>query len=223
MATSDISNIRNRVLYILGAHNNAWPATLSDDRLQTAEINRAIVETEAEIVQALCSSYHPMRTSFLTWSAVVNGAEVPEHIGQIESVEITPYSGGTVVLGEATSRSNIQRWRENHNNIFDTIAHSTTGSNLAGYYNLTNNTLTFTGLSARVRICSYSPDYATPALKVNDQFDSMLVAGTIPKLNKLGVPQALVSTYGQAYMNLLGLIKQGVENLPEIPEAQQHE
>jgi hypothetical protein len=222
MATSDITKITARVSWILGSHGSSFDATISDDRFIQEEIRRAIVETEAEIVRAACESYHPMRTSFLSWSTdLSDGDTLPAHIGQVEAVRIKPYSGSlTYNSGESTSRSNIKHWRTNTNNIFDTIAHDANGSNLSGYFNITNETIRFTGNVAQVKVCSYEPDYATPALQIEDQFDNLLVAGTIPRLNKLGVPQALIMSYGSLYSAGMDAIRSGLTDRPEISVAQ---
>lgn len=222
MANSDITKIVPRVTWIIGAHDVAFNTTVSDDRFILEEIERAIVETESEIVRTLCEAYHPMRSTFLSWSAdLTNESAIPAHIGQIEAVKIKPYSAAaTYNIAESTSRDNIRAWRANVNNVFDAVAHDQSGSALAGYYNITNNVISFTGNSAQVNICSYTPNYATPALQVDDQFDDLLVAGSIPKLNKLGVPQALIAAYGVAYSTGLNVLRGGLQSAPDIAVAQ---
>lgn len=224
MPASDIAKVTARVQWIIGSHGAAFDTTVSDDRFILEEIQRAIIETEAEVVRALCESYHPMRSTFLAWSADLNsGSQMPAHIGQVEAVQIKPYGGSTYAIAEETSRSNIRLWRTNTNNIFDPIAHDQNGSNLAGYFNITNETITFTGSVAQVKVCSYSPDYATPALQVDNQFNNLLVAGTIPRLNKLGVPQALVQTYGMLYSGGMDALRSGLNTSPDISLAQANE
>lgn len=225
MAVANIAKLTARVNWIIGAHGSAFDATVLDDRFIQEEIRRALLETEAEVVRSLCEGYHPMRNSFLQWSAdLANEDQIPAHIGQVEAVKIKPYSGApSYSLAEQTSRSNIRDWRANVGNTFDTMAHNANGSLLAGYFNITNETLTFTGNVAQAKICTYVPDYTTPALQVDSQFDGTLVAGTIPRLNKLGVPQSLVATYGQQYASFLGLIRQGITEMPSLSEAQRSE
>jgi hypothetical protein len=222
MAIADLEKIVARVAWIIGAHNNVFDDTIADDRFIQEEIRRSVIETEAEVVRTLCESYHPMRSDFLGWSAdLTNGETLPPHFGHVEAVRIRPYSGaGSYEVAESTSRSNIKSWRTNTANVFDAIAHDATGSSLAGYFNITSETITFTGHRAQVNVCSYDPDYDTPELQIDANFDGVLVAGTIPRLNKLGVPQALVASYGNMYANFLGLIKQGLSDMPSLPEAQ---
>jgi hypothetical protein len=224
MATSDISQIAARVIWILGSGGTVFNASVDDDRFVLEEIERAVIETEAEVVRALCEASHPKRTTFLAWSAdLANGDLIPTHIGQVEAVQIKPYTAGTFALGERTTRTNIKLWRANTNNMFDTLAHDANGSILAGYFNVTNETITFTGSSAQAKICTYSPDYASPALQVDAQFDDLLVAGSVPRLNKLGVPQALVMTYGQIYSMGMDTLRNGLSDNPDISAAQANE
>lgn len=225
MAAADIAKITARVLWIIGARSSAFDATVSDDRFIQEEIRRAIIETESDIVRALCESTHPMRTQFLAWSTdLANGDTLPARTGQVEAVRIKPYAAaGSYNIAESTSRENIRLWRANTANVFDAINHDQNGSALAGYYNITNETITFTGSAAQVKTCTYTPDYTTPALVIDNQFDTVLVAGTIPRLNKIGVPQALVVSYGQMFANLIGMIRQGTMTAPDIAQAQQHE
>jgi hypothetical protein len=114
-------------------------------------------------------------------------------------------------------------WRANTNNVFDTIAHNANGSSLSGYYNITGETITFTGFAAQVNSCSYVPDYATPALQIDDQFEGTLVAGSVIRLNKIGVPQELIATYGTSYASFLNLIRSGMDGRPSHQEAQKVE
>lgn len=222
MPVADIAKLTARVSWIIGARSTAFDATISDDRFIQEEIRRALIETESEVVRTLCEAYHPMRTSFLAWSSdLANGDPIPAHYGQIEAVRIKPYTAaGTYDLAESTSRENIRLWRANTSSIFDAIAHDAAGSALAGYYNITNQTITFTGNVAQVKTCSYVPDYTTPALQIDNSLDTVIVAGTIPRLNKIGVPQALVATYGQLYMGQLEMLRTGLVDMAELPQAQ---
>lgn len=220
MSVADLAKVTARVLWIIGARSSSFNDTVSDDRFIQEEVRRAIYETEAELVRAICESYHPMRTSFLAWSADLNnGDPVPAHIGQIEAVKIKPYTAGSYELAESTSRENIKLWRTNTNDIFDAIDHNVIGSSLAGYYNVTNNIITFTGNVAQVNICTYASNYST-TLDIDDQFDGALVAGSIPRLNKIGLPQALVLSYGTMYGRMMSEIRQGLTLSPEIGVAQ---
>lgn len=221
MAASDLAKVVARVNWIVGSRSTAFDDTVADDRFDQAEIRRAAIEAEGEVVRALCEGNHPMRVQFLSWSTdLAHGDTIPAHIGEIEAVRIEPYSGGTEVPAEYTSRENIRLWRANTANIFDAVAHNQNGSALSGYCNITNNTIYFTGHAANVKVCTYDPDHTTPALQVDEMFESAVVAGTVVRLNKIGVAQALIASYGQLYSAMLGMIRQGSNDLPSLPVAQ---
>lgn len=226
MAVAAIAKTAARVIWLIGARNDGatFDNTVSDDRFIQEEVLRALIETESEIVRAICEGYHPQRASFLGWSSALNhGDLLPAHIGQVEAVQIQPYSGAGYQIGEATTRENIRLWRENYNSRYDAIAHNQNGSYLAGYFNITNNTVVFTGNAAQVKVATFVPDNATPAHQISNEFESGIVAGTIPKLNKVGVPQALIAHYNNQYAMFLTAIRQGLQTLPEIMMAQKME
>ncbi len=223
MAEAELEKVVARVAWIIGARGDNFNDTISDDRFILEEIQRAVIETEAEVVRALAEGYHPMRADFLQWTNDLDNGEVlPTHLGQVEAIRIRPYTGADYEIAEATSRSNIKDWRK-PGTVFDDIAHDQSGSGLAGYFNLTNETLTYTGYAAQALVVDYSPDFDTPELQVDSQFEGTLVAGTIPRLNKLGVPQALTMTYGGMYSQFLGLIRSGVAEMPTLTQAQASE
>ena len=216
MAASSIAKIVPRILWILGGQDGTFSTTVSDDRFVLEEIQRAVVETEAHLVRVLCESHHPARVQFLGWTTdLANGVVLPVHIGQVEAVQIKPYSGASSYqIGEATSRENIRDWRENCNKVFDSKNHDVNGSSLTGYFNLTDEILTFTGNVAQASICTYAPDYATPSLVIDNSFDGALVAGAIPRLFKVGVPGALIQSYTSLYASILEALRQGLQTNP---------
>jgi hypothetical protein len=224
MAVADIAETTARAIWILGARDTGatYNNTVGDDRYDQEEFIRAAIEAESEIVRVLAEAYHPAREPFLAWSAALaHGDVIPAHIGQVEGVQIEPYSAaGYIKVGIKTSRANIDLWRENHNNIFDAVDHSTNGSNLAGYFNLTNQTILFTGLNAQVKICTFIPDYTTPAHQVSNEFESLIVAGIIPKVYKDGVPPSLIQHYSREYQQGLMALRGGLNSAPEINVAQ---
>lgn len=225
MAAAAIAKTTARVLWILNAHNGAFNDTVSDDRFIQEEIRRALIETESELVRDICEANHPKRAAFLAWSSdLAHGDTLPEHIGAVEAVQIKKHSGASgFEPAERTTRENIRLWRENYNSVFDTIAHNASGSNLSGYFNITNETIYFTGHAAQVKICTFTPDYSTPAHKISDEFEGALVAGAIPKLTKVGVPSELANMYLNQFTQMRQLIRGGASALPDVQEAQRGE
>lgn len=224
MAVADIGKTTSRVIWLIGARDEggSFSASVSDDRFTLEEFERAAIETESEIVRDLAESYHPHRNSFLAWSAdLVNGDVIPAHLGQIEAIQIKAYSAASgYSLAEATTRYNIRKWRNNTANIFDATAHDASGSNLPFYYHLDHQTIEFTGYRAQAKICTFTPDYATPAHQISNEFESAIIAGTIPKLAKIGVPTALVEHYSRLYETIRASIRQGLTQMPEIDVSQ---
>lgn len=223
MATAEISKTFPRVSWLVGARGAAFNSTTDNDNFIAEEITRALIETESEIAQDLAESRHPLRGNLLAWSAdLISGDIIPAHLGEIEAIQIKPYSGA---LGyepaESTSRENIRLWRENYNQTFDSIAHDALGSELAGFYNLTGQTLTFTGYRAQAKIFTFNPNYSAHQIDAN--FEPNIICGAIPKLLKIGVPAALAAHYGNQYQNMRNLLRGGHSQMPEVQEIQKSE
>lgn len=227
MAVADIDLLGARVVWTIGARDESstFDRTTNDDRFDDEEIVRALIETESEVLRCLAESYHPSRIGFLEWSTdLAHGAVLPPHWGNIEAIEIKPFTASTeYVSGQSESRENIRQWRENHNKRFDTLDHNIFGSTLSGYFCLTNQTLEFTGASARARIFTYTPDYETPALQIEDIWDSVIVAGTIPKLHRIGVSSELINHYEAQFERAKQSIKQGLSVVPEVQILQKND
>ncbi len=225
MAAADRDTVGTRVIWAIGARLSSGSYTFDtsdDDRFSDNEIYTAIVETESELVRDICESYHPMRDTFTALSATIShGGEVPERIGQIESIHIEPSSAaGFVLRGEKTTRTNIDLWRENQNSRFDDVDHDQAGSKLAGYYALDGDTLYYTGLNAQAMIATYDPDFATFALQIDEMFTSPLVSGAIMRLAKVGVPPELVRSYANLYARQRADIRQGLMGSPSLEQEQ---
>ncbi len=225
MAISDITSITSRVIFLLGAQDSlgSFDGTTDDDRFDEEEIERAVIETESELMRDLAETYHPFRSNFLEWSGdLAHGDTLPAHLGQVEAVQIKPYSSASdYISAQSESREMIRLFRQNYNNRFDSYDHDEENSQLAGYFCLTNNTLEFTGASARVKTFSYTPDYDEPSLQIDAVFDGALVAGAIGKLHKIGVPDDVTMHYSQQYSQMRQLIRTGVLTMPEINTLQE--
>lgn len=171
MGIASINRVGARVAWLIGARSDSFKYEVEDDRFNKNEISNAIIEAEAQIVGDFAEAGHSQREPFLAWvpdAGMAHNDVVPGHRGQIEAVRIVPYIihdqedvDAPWIPGEKTSRYNIEQWRENHNHIFDPIAHDTLGSNLAGFYDLTNQTIGFTGVKAQAKVVDYDPLYAT--------------------------------------------------------------
>lgn len=226
MTIANIQKTTARASWLLDtrADGAVFNNTIADDRFIQEEFIRAAIETESEIVRALAEAYHPKRVQFLAWSSdLADGDTLPAHLGQAEAVQIAVTSSSAFKIGESTTRSNIDVWRENYNKMFDPIDHNITGTNLAGYFNITEQTIRFTGTKARAKICTFTPDYTTPAHQISDEFESLIISGMVPKLHKRGNDANIIQHYQNLYNQGLAMIRQGMTFVPDLTVAQKSE
>jgi hypothetical protein len=218
MANANIDKVTARVLWILGGQSGTFNTTVSDDRFILEEIQRSIIETEEQLVRTICSYGHPERMPFVTFSSIGYAATLPKRIGEIVSVRCLA-SDNTEKEAEYTSRTNIENWRSNPNNIYSSLPHTDKDSILFGYFNITNDVIYYTGSNAKVFYCQYTPNYTTPALSISDYFEDALVCGTITRLFKDGVPVEIVQVHSQIYANILEDIKAtGINKIDDVTE-----
>jgi hypothetical protein len=236
VGVASIDRVGARVCYTIGARGDLYRFEVDDDRFDVREIGQAIVEAAAEMVCAFAEAYHPQRIPFLQWlpaGGMDSGDTVPAHIGQIEAVRVTATGESESepedddwMLAEKTTAANIKLWRENHNSIFE---------DTDGYYDLTNQTLEFTGGVAQVKIVAYEPLYAETVdesesedeeagnvgeLQISDIWETCLHAGAIVRLAKLGVPAELIRHYSGEFTGCLSRIRQGLTSKAEIDQEQ---
>lgn len=216
-----MTRVGARVAWSIGARSNTFAFAISDDRFKLQDIAQAIVETEAELIQDFADGYHPQRP--ITWVEVAHQGLIPAHTGQIEGVRIYD-EDGNYVTGKETSASNIEQWRAN-GTIFDALPHTDPDSTLFGYFDISNQILEFTGVTAQVGIVQYEPDYPTSdsalgSLQVDSQWEGHLANGAIKRCVRLGVPAALVMHYGAMYDTGRQRILQGINAAPEIAAVQ---
>lgn len=214
MTVAAISKTFPRVSWLVGARSDSatFNSSVGNDNFIAEEITRALIETESEIAQDLADSRHPKRVDFLAWSSPLsNEADLPAHLGEVEAVQVS--LDGTYALAEETTRENIRLWRENYNDLFDTIDDR--------FFNITGNTITFVGTAAKVKIFTFTPNQS--AHQIDNIFEPVIIAGTVPKLLKIGVPTALANHYGNQYDKMRQLIRQGHLLMPGIQELQKVE
>lgn len=239
---ASIDRVGARVVWILGARGDDFAFEVEDDRFNKYEIANAIIETESELFSDFADAYHPERADFLAWlpaDGLDSGNTVPGHLGQIEGVRIFPTSDTETfnpdedewVTGQSTTDTNIRLWRENYRpidgeeGIFDLNDHDQSDSMLAGYFNLTNQTIEFTGGKAQVRIVVYNPTYPDASaftygtLQIASRWERALIAGTISKLGKIGVDPNILSSNLLAFNGARMAIRQGLSASPEINQA----
>lgn len=221
MPAANINKIIPRVLWIMGSHNGGFNTTVSDDRFILEEVQRAIVTTESNLVKAICQYGHPLRKLYELTAVVSNESTLPKRLGEIIKVSSIA-SDSTEKDAEFTSRTNILLWRENPNNMYDTLPHTDKNSILFGYYNITGEIVYFTGVNAKIYYSDYTPDFTTYNLTLPDYMEDALVSGTITMLMKLGVPEDVLMTHSSIFNSIVNDIKNvGPAKVDEITEQKQ--
>ena len=87
--------------------SSAYALTSDDPRHPDAEITKAVLNADAEVCRAICETYgHEDRRQFITQTAVANGAEIPVHVGPIDSVLVDAKPATTAPLEK------IRRWND---------------------------------------------------------------------------------------------------------------
>jgi hypothetical protein len=245
MPVADINRVGARVCWTIGARGDSFTFEVEDDRYTLREIETAIVEAEAELVEELAENTHPHRRSFLQWiptGGMDNGTTLPAHLGKIEAVRILAVDDESESegeedydLAEPTTRSNVRAWREDaERDAADRIF----GDQTAGYYNLTNDLIEFVGAKAQVLAVVYAPDYGpgesgseseseseseddiVATLQVPDQWEGDLVNGAVKRLGKDGTPPALILHASNQWDACVARIRREQTASPEIDQKQ---
>ena len=88
-------------------------------------------------------------------------------------VEVQHYTGGPWIAGTPRSGQQIDAYRANYNSAYGSIAHTTQGSPLAGFYNIDKGIVKFTGFAARIYVPTISR--ATVTTLIPDEYEGAWV------------------------------------------------
>lgn len=224
---ADETTVLKRITEIL---NVAAPGTFSTtvaatnlDRNATA-IAEATREAAMMIARAVVSNpRHVHRNGFIASSAatLTHQAELPDMSGTMDLVEIQPYSGASWQTGQVRDVQQIESFRANPSNLYDSVAHDASGSRNAGYYAIANGRFYFTGHAAR----GYIPtiDRATITAQIPDEYEDVWVKLGVGLTLKEGDNMTDIASYyynaGQA--DLAAIAAMGVvQPMPAVPQAQ---
>lgn len=224
MAASELT-VRKRVTEILNACSAGTFSEAVDinyyDRNSQA-IRQAIKEAALQIARAIViNPQHVHRGVFVsgTPTSVTHASELPDMAGEMDLVEIEPYSGGTWQTGVLRDIQQIESYRANPSNLYSTLAHNVQNSPLTGYYALSNNKIYFTGNACRI----YFPviDDATVINLVPDEYEGTWVALAIARAVKEGDNLfPIAQYYYQIGMQDLGMVSAMGTTSP-VPTAEQ--
>lgn len=228
MAASELT-VRKRVTEILNACSAGTFSEAVDinyfDRNSLA-IKQAVKEAAATIAKTIVmNSNHVHRAAFVSDTPTefaTSGAELPDMAGEMDLVEIKPYSTATSwQTGVLRDIQQIESFRANPSQLYSEIAHDAEHSPLTGYYALSNNRIYFTGYKAR----GYYPviNNTTVINLIPDEYEGTWVALTIGRTVKEGDNLFDIAQfyYSQGINDLAQIEKMGiVQPLPPPEEAQ---
>lgn len=199
----------------------------TDPAYSEYEIMECILGAEYELARAICTTsangrkllYESGSSPFTTTD---NPSNIPSHLGQIIDVQIKRESADTkYFLGEPISASIISRLAQGINPLGLTLH--------KGLYSLVDNTLWFTGNTARVRFCEYTrpnlpTDAATLATLLNtlaNTPDDYLFAVAVIAIAKILPKEGSLTGAGAYYMQLAQSEIQGIlDGRPPITDWQ---
>lgn len=187
MSASELT-VRKRVTEILNACS---PGTFSEavdinyqDRNSLA-IRQAVKEAALMIAKAIIANpNHSHRGVFIssTPTALTHQGEVPDACGEMDLVQIQPYSGADWITGVPREVQQVESYRENVQSLYSDLNHNIQYSPLSGYYSIANGRFYFTGNAAR----GYFPliDMSTLVTVIPDEYEPTwvcLAVGLTPK------------------------------------------
>lgn len=175
---ADETTVKQRVTEILNACDpGTFSATISTnykDRNATA-ISEAVREGALMIARAICSNpNHVHRGLYVSGTPTVltHGGELPDMAGEGDLIEIQPVSGGSFIAGTPRTAQEIDSYRSNVSSLYG-LGHTVADSPLAGYYNISQGRVRFSGFAAQM----YHPTISrsTAASLVPDEYEGTWV------------------------------------------------
>lgn len=155
MGYADTATVKKRVTEILNAcAAGTFSATIDTnykDRVADA-ITEAVREASMMIARAiLANPKHIHRNVYVSASptALTHQGELPDMAGEMDIIEIKPYSAGTFAAGTPRTVQQIESYRLNTSDLYSSLSHTTQNSPLAGFYAVEHGRVYFTGHSAQ--------------------------------------------------------------------------
>lgn len=224
VVVTNITLVTNRVTGILlaGTDDGVYGGVSASDQQEydPTEVRDTILSIDAMVCLAILETLgHPYRSQFTSFSAVLNHMdEIPAHVG------VTGMPRFKIVLGdlvwvdgvEVRSIDQIKLWRENYNNIFQSMAHDAVGSKIGGRYAIKGQQVFFTGAQMSVEIPTFTQDRATFLCQSPENYESTVVAGTVASLLKDGADPQMHGYYNQRFQSDMAAIRGQALALPPL-------
>ncbi len=227
--TANYDRTLKQVLDKINASDTAAYSASLSSRNKTRNLDAikdAGIEAGLEILRKICSTPgNEYRNAFVAAVVHTHRANLAEHIGKPVYVEIQKQSGGSWVIAERRTYQKIESWRNDPHHIYDSVAHNDAHSKLAGFYDIWNDRLYFTGAAARIGLANATrADVLTgAATRIPAMFESTWVKlwiGNLPKAGEGAMTMQMAEYYFQRGMNDLMMFEQGKRQMPEVDEPE---
>lgn len=225
MAALDFERVKKRVFDLIGASPSGSFSATINPRSKTrsaAAIVAACEESGLRVLQTIASFPNEFRSNLINVVDAQHGELLPDHLGTPAFVEIQRYDGAAYRTGDRRDKVKIESYRANVNGIYDTVAHNQPNSAFAGYYDIWERKLYYTGFAARVGLAQAQRSDVTT--KIPDFFESTVVKlalANLPKAGEGAYVLQIAQFYNSAAENDLSEFKGGKRRFAEIsaPDA----
>lgn len=225
MATLDFDRVKKRVFDLIGASPAGTFSATINPRSKTrsaAAISAAVEEAGLRVLQVIGSFPNEFRSNLINVLPAQHGELLPDHLGKPAFVEIQRFSGAPFRTADQRDRTKIESYRANFNKIYDPFDHNEEGTSLAGYFDIWERKLFYTGFAAQVGLAQ--ADRADVVTKIPDFFESTVVKlalANLPKAGEGAYVLQIAQFYNNAAENDLAEFKGGKRRFAEIsaPDA----
>lgn len=160
-AVADFTQCQKIVTALLnaGPDDFSFSVNVGDERFGTIgaasdQVKEAIYAADEQVFAAIAETEgHWARPDLMDWSSLLDHLdEIPAHIGKTGDVQILTAVASVYVGAQPATVAEIREWRRADNNSFGALGHQTAGNALAGYSEIRDNVIHFTGYRAAVKI-----------------------------------------------------------------------
>lgn len=222
----DFLTVKSVVLEMLNAAESIY-GTIDGTWTRISEdgINDVILNKDLRAPKAICETIgHPRRPDFMTEATISSGDTLPSSIGPVGPVFITSTELGEVT-GTPAPADKIRRWQDDADNNAGAVYGG--AEVIDGYYDtLGNNTLVFTGVTARVKYADFERkelDGSPPNVVLNtpEECIDMLASDILGFLYNKESDQAAAANDMSNYATLCEqIIRTGKMDFPQFQISQ---